>query len=640
MMSSWLWIGMMFGTGTLQANPLLVSQYGIEGSSIPDGYDVRWIFPSYAKEMAGYWRFDGNYRDSSGKSQHGTARGSTTLTTGIFGQAASFNGTSDYVDFASTVLTAATNITVSAWVKTSNTTSSMGIFGSGVKTGCNPSTQYFDLTGGKVYHNIGCGSSVISSGSYVASSWNHVLFTRDAGNLVRLYLNGSLVGGPTNNSGGNAPSIGNEMIGASWIGGVMSHYFNGQMDEVAIWNRVLTEVEVSILYQIQSAPELVSQGKTSSQSSPYSLSYPASNANDGVMTSFSHTAWQDNPWWQVDLEVRRHIKQVNIWGRYDASAGWDCSVSPPHVGCWRLSQLDFLVSDDNSSWRQVAYMPGYAVYPSTIEVNAWGRYLRVRSRQTNQVLDPAEIQVYASPEVPPSIANLALWFDATMGSTLHQDSAKTTLVSASGNPVGAWTDRVASLGAFQSTAAKRPTYITDGSGGLGIVRFDGSSSLLQSTSTISLTTPSTIFAVVRNTTTTDGVGGVFSHAGTSIPGVGLYAAARNQYVVDGAGAYDLNSANTSKSLYPLWVVTLTYPGSSTNGTSIYLNGILEETFATTGGASIYPGSALIQIGGRTWGNIPARLFGGDIGEIIVYNALLSASQRARVEAYLMAKWQL
>ena len=48
--------------------------------------------------------------------------------------------------------------------------------------------------------------------------------------------------------------------------------------------------------------------------------------------------------------------------------------------------------------------------------------------------------------VPSDVAGLALWLDASDLSTLFTDSARTTPVASSGDPVGGWADKSGNSG--------------------------------------------------------------------------------------------------------------------------------------------------------------------------------------------------
>lgn len=101
----------------------------------------------------------------------------------------------------------------------------------------------------RVKHNVGeqGGSYGVSLGT---SNWHHMVYTYD-GTYVRGYINGSLVVGPiaASGTGSGAPSY--LVIGASSTSNesyIPANFASALIDDVAIFNRVLSATEVSDLY--------------------------------------------------------------------------------------------------------------------------------------------------------------------------------------------------------------------------------------------------------------------------------------------------------------------------------------------------------------------------------------------------------
>ena len=138
----------------------------------------------------------------------------------------------------------------------------------------------------------------------------------------------------------------------------------------------------------------VAAGKPATQSSTWA-GIPASLAVDGSTDGnrFSHTDFNNQAWWQVDLGGSYSLEQVNIWNRTDCCGD-------------RLSNFYVLVSDDpfvSTDLNTVRNQPGVSSYyfsgqaSTPTKFNIWrtGRYVRVQLASPNY-LSLAEVQVMAS----------------------------------------------------------------------------------------------------------------------------------------------------------------------------------------------------------------------------------------------------
>jgi hypothetical protein len=131
----------------------------------------------------------------------------------------------------------------------------------------------------------------------------------------------------------------------------------------------------------------------------------ASLAVDGNKSGsyFSHTDYNNQAWWQVDLGGSFYVDQVKVWNRTDC-----CSE--------RLSNFDVLLSDAPFNGTAPVYsvnVAGQAGRPSEITMQRRGRYVRVRLNGTNY-LSLSEVEVFGTDAVPvqppppsPATANVA-----------------------------------------------------------------------------------------------------------------------------------------------------------------------------------------------------------------------------------------
>jgi len=188
----------------------------------------------------------GEPQDISGNSNHGTKVGPpTTGATGKIDEAFDFNGTSDKVTFTSTItLTGAFGISWWAKIDAKSTTTNYALqYGdsassasyAGYKnTGSTPQIVIAIATAEQLY-NIG-------SEPVADATLHHYAFTRDGSNDVRAYYDGSEIGSPQTNSGN---FVVNQL---AQLQTNASFFFNGIMDEVAIYSRLLSGAEITSLY--------------------------------------------------------------------------------------------------------------------------------------------------------------------------------------------------------------------------------------------------------------------------------------------------------------------------------------------------------------------------------------------------------
>ncbi|MHC4680852.1 MAG: LamG-like jellyroll fold domain-containing protein [Planctomycetota bacterium] len=147
-------------------------------------------FEPDATRLIGHWKFDGNTRDYSGRGNHGTS--GVTRPAFVAGKVGSnamdFRG-ADYVVIDGVVddITS-TNITLSAWIK-STQTGEGNVFAANTATGSHP--LMFGVQGGNPYVNDG---SDIRFASRVSDDlWHLITYVRD-GNAGYVYGDGVLRG--------------------------------------------------------------------------------------------------------------------------------------------------------------------------------------------------------------------------------------------------------------------------------------------------------------------------------------------------------------------------------------------------------------------------------------------------------------
>lgn len=183
----------------------------------------------------------------------GAIVGATWIDDGHEGTALQFNGIDQYVDGRKALLDTSADYSLSAWVNVADL--------SGWRTfisqdGVNISSFYFQKNGSSDTFTFGLRDfdSTTASGTEVNSlfiptvnTWYHLVGIHDSINdQISLYVNGELQGTQPYRSGWSA--TGNTVIGrARWDGNAVD-FFAGAMDNVRLYNRVLTETEILSLY--------------------------------------------------------------------------------------------------------------------------------------------------------------------------------------------------------------------------------------------------------------------------------------------------------------------------------------------------------------------------------------------------------
>lgn len=189
--------------------------------------------------------FDGNVKDEN-LTYNGTAT-NITYGAGKFGQAAVFNGTSSYINTGYKTPTTQGKLTVSYWVYLNTPTTSPGsIYGTSEYTNI-----YCSITAGRIEVASLQPTLYYYPKTKLVQGWNHIVVHHTT--IPILYINNQLV---THSSTNN--SIGVNLSRDLWFGRVGNGYGSPTIDNVRIFNRALTNTEVSALYNNVPNPIIIS----------------------------------------------------------------------------------------------------------------------------------------------------------------------------------------------------------------------------------------------------------------------------------------------------------------------------------------------------------------------------------------------
>ena len=368
---------------------------------------------------AAQWKFDEGSGvtagDSTGSGNTGTLLGNPVWSAGKIGtNSLDLDGLDDRVGLApgANLAGITNNFTVSFWVNPRSThqidpesvTGTAGV--GGQRWAIEPIN--------KADSNAGAGISVGTNGVSVyehapgympatlvypatLSGWTHIAVVYE-NKQPRLYINGVPV-----RVGLTSPRA-SVFIQPPDIGGMVYGYFDGQMDDVRIYNQPLDTAQIQHLAQGSPLKNLA-LGRPATQSSTYpsTANVSADRAVDGntdgnsSALSISHTNYDNQARWEVDLGHVATLQNITLWNRTDC-----CST--------RLSNFYVFVSDVpfTATDTTVQNQPGVWTYvysgaagtTTTIPVGRTGRYVRVQLSGLNY-LTLAEVQVWGMPKNGP-----------------------------------------------------------------------------------------------------------------------------------------------------------------------------------------------------------------------------------------------
>jgi hypothetical protein len=219
--------------------------------------------PSYVPTsgLVGWWPFTGNANDESGNNNNGTVNGAslTSDRNGNANAAYYFNGVSNYIQLPDNIKPS--NISLSFWFKIASDKSDQKLIR---HLYCG-----FEVTYNFTYSFASAGKNKLNSNIYTTSTaaysqiyntivndgkWHQLSFTFD-GLYYKVYIDGVSV--YQSNSLGTASVYYSSATNGFAIGrdgGASLFYYNGDFDDLGVWNRALTQQEISSLYYNCSPP--------------------------------------------------------------------------------------------------------------------------------------------------------------------------------------------------------------------------------------------------------------------------------------------------------------------------------------------------------------------------------------------------
>jgi hypothetical protein len=329
--------------------------------------------PSYVPTsgLVGWWPFNGNANDESGNGNNGTVDGATLTTdrNNNVNKAYSFDGVNDQINGS------ANNFPIA------NTARSLSVWFNVPQLPL-PGNSFVLINYGQLNNNNACGIGVTNDGlaffSWLApndliattiistNQWYNVTSTFDGINS-KLYLNGSLII--------SANQIKNTIVNNLNIGfNSINQYTLGKIDDIGIWNRALTQQEITDLYN---------GCQLSVNTQPTNQTVNINNNAQFVVSSFDPSATYQ---WQTDLGVG--FQNLSNAGQYSGVTTGTLTVSNVTMSnnnqnfrcivssgsCSDTSNVAVLTVNNNVSINETSQDMLFSVFPnpaqSVINVNA------------------------------------------------------------------------------------------------------------------------------------------------------------------------------------------------------------------------------------------------------------------------------
>ncbi len=200
--------------------------------------------------LIGWFTFDGPYmtknvKDKSTQNNNGYMLGFTSTSTAVIagksGQGLIFDGINDQISTLSDFI-GTSAVSVSVWIKPNLLNSLQRILSNGkteltIESASNRSAFKVAITG----------VAFSADNSLTLNKWIHIAATRTSGGVTNIYVNGLLSGTANQSAGSPVSGTTNVIIGNVSDG---TSGFKGSMDDMRIYNRVLSASEILKLYNM------------------------------------------------------------------------------------------------------------------------------------------------------------------------------------------------------------------------------------------------------------------------------------------------------------------------------------------------------------------------------------------------------
>jgi len=199
-----------------------------------------------AESIIGMWLFDegkgDTAKDSSPNGNDGTLMNDAKWGSGKFGEAVEFDGKDDYVEVPGTFSLTDVSFSITAWINIMAEKNDMGVVNRGDQNAGTNTHLHCNIRGMRplfgFYGNDLSGATTLSAGKWHFISWVY----DEPKNVRQIYVNGVV-------DSEDKPPSAYQADHPLWIGRYydLARVFSGLIDEVAIFNVVLTEDDITTI---------------------------------------------------------------------------------------------------------------------------------------------------------------------------------------------------------------------------------------------------------------------------------------------------------------------------------------------------------------------------------------------------------
>ncbi|MCX5633120.1 MAG: LamG domain-containing protein [Phycisphaerae bacterium] len=299
--------------------------------------------------LVGWWKLDETSgltaADGSGSGNNGTLVNGPSWTTGQIGGSLVFDGSDDYVNLgtgSSLNFGSSAPFTVAAWVKTTENYGMIVSFRSSTDGG-----PVIDLAVGKDDVDEDNGKAMIlvrqngGSGGYAKlkgnssmndGQWHHIVGVRGSGSTIELFLDGVSQGTDSGSQSGGAITTNLRAIGSErrWVsdgyGTADQRYLAGTIDDVRIYNRVLTAAEIAQLANTLQYKAFNEAKAASDSNTSVTISTPATSSGDLLITAVatdgdtSTTIAAPSGWTLINRGANGSVVTLGAWWKIAGSS--------------------------------------------------------------------------------------------------------------------------------------------------------------------------------------------------------------------------------------------------------------------------------------------------------------------------------